>query len=130
MDRKRLFWKICVLTAILFWASGCKSAKVLGGPVDPARLTDGAYKGFSKGGPNSAEVEVTIKDRRIARVAILKHDAWKGKKADPVIPGRIVETQSTNVDAVSGATNSSHVIMNAVQDAIEKSYRSTGSVHP
>jgi uncharacterized protein with FMN-binding domain len=123
MDRKRLCFGIGVLTCIFFFISGCKSAKILGGPVDHARLVDGVYKGFSKGGPNSAEVEVTVKDRRIARVVILKHDAWKGKKADPVIPQRIVETQSTKVDAVSGATNSSNVIMNAVQDAVEKSYR-------
>jgi uncharacterized protein with FMN-binding domain len=31
-----------------------------------------------------------------------------------------MEAQSTKVDAVSGATNSSRVIMNAVQAALEK----------
>ncbi len=36
---------------------------------------------------------------------------------------RIIETQSTRVDVVSGATNSSRVIMNAVQKAIEKAYQ-------
>ena len=46
----------------------------------------------------------------------------RGKKAELIIPGRIIEKQSTDVDAVSGATNSSHVIMNAVQKAIEKAY--------
>jgi uncharacterized protein with FMN-binding domain len=36
---------------------------------------------------------------------------------------RIIAQQSTRVDAVSGATNSSRVIMNAVQRAIEKAYQ-------
>jgi uncharacterized protein with FMN-binding domain len=46
----------------------------------------------------------------------------RGVKADPIIQERIIESQSTNVDAVSGATNSSYVIMNAVQKAVEKAY--------
>ena len=46
--------------------------------------------------------------------------AWKGSKAESPIIKRIIENQSTDVDAVSGATNSSRVIMNAGQRAIEK----------
>ncbi len=37
------------------------------------------------------------------------------------IPGMIVEAQRADVDAVSGATNSSRVIMNAVQNALDVS---------
>ncbi|MBE9570731.1 MAG: FMN-binding protein, partial [Proteobacteria bacterium] len=44
-------------------------------------------------------------------------------KVTEVIPGRIVSEQSTVVDAVTGATNSSRVIMNAVQRAVEKAYK-------
>ena len=36
-----------------------------------------------------------------------------------IIPFRIIDEQSTNVDAVSGATVSSTAIMNAVDDAIQ-----------
>ena len=50
----------------------------------------------------------------------MKHDCLNGKKAEPVIPQRIIEQQSTRMDAVSGATNSSNVIMNAVHKAVEK----------
>ena len=39
---------------------------------------------------------------------------------DLIIPQRIIEKQSTAVDGVSGATNSIHVIMNAVQKSIQK----------
>ena len=103
--------------------SGCKPTPIIGGPVDHEKLVDGIYEGSYKGGPNKASVKVTIKDKRIVGIEIVKHDAWKGKKAEPIIPKRIIEKQSARVDAVSGATNSSHVIMNAVQKAIEKSYQ-------
>ena len=42
-----------------------------------------------------------------------------GGHAEEVIPAKIIEKQSTNVDAVSGATMSSDAIMNAVESAIE-----------
>ena len=40
-----------------------------------------------------------------------------------IIPERIIENQSTDVNVVSGATNSSIVIMNAVQRAVENAYQ-------
>ena len=66
---------------------------------------------------------MTIKEKRITDIEIVEHSTWKGKKAEPVIPKSIIDNQTTEVDAVSGATNSSRVIMNAVQKAIEKSYQ-------
>jgi len=84
---------------------------------------DGVYEGSYRGGPNKALVKVTIKDNTIVNIEIAEHKALKGKKAELPILKRIIENQSTDVDAVSGATNSSRVIMNAVQKAIEKAYQ-------
>jgi uncharacterized protein with FMN-binding domain len=103
--------------------AGDDKTPVLRGPVDHEKLVDGVYEGRDKAGPNKALVKVTVKDKRIARIEIVKHRAWKGRKAESIIPRRIIENQSTKVDAVSGATNSSRVIMNAVQKAIEKAYQ-------
>ncbi len=100
----------------------CAQTVVTGEPVDRARLNDGTYEGSYRGGPNQASVIVTIQDGQIIKIEIVEHQAWKGKKAEVPIVQRIIASQSTNVDAVSGATNSSHVIMNAVQNAIEKAY--------
>ncbi len=100
----------------------CAPIPVIGASVDPAKLRDGTYKGSYRGGPNKAVVNVTIKDNSIVHIKIIQHQAWKGKKAEVSIVERIIARQSTRVDAVSGATNSSHVIMNAVQRAIEKAY--------
>ena len=123
MRRAKRFLMVVVLSAaiISLWL-GCGSAPMPRGPVAQGKLRDGVYEGSYKAGLNKADVRVTIKDSRIVDIEIVKHRAWKGKKAEPVIPIRIIEQQSTEVDAVSGATNSSQVIMNAVQRAIEKAY--------
>ena len=120
---KRLLFELFLVSfVILTLFSACKPTPKIGKSLEQDKLLDGIYEGSFKGGPNYAEVKVTIKGQKIVSIEIIKHDAWKGKKAEPIIPKRIIEQQSTDVDAVSGATNSSHVIMNAVQRAIEKSY--------
>lgn len=85
-----------------------------------SQIRDGIFEGQAKGGPVSADVRITVKAGRIETIEVLKHDCWKGKRAVPIIPNRIIEKQSTSVDVVSGATTSSKVIMNAVQAALEK----------
>ena len=102
---------------------GCAKTPVIGALVDHTKLADGIYEGSYRGGPNRALVKVTIKDNKIFNIEIIEHQAWKGKKAQVPIVERIIADQSTKVDAISGATNSSRVIMNAVQNAIEKAYQ-------
>jgi uncharacterized protein with FMN-binding domain len=109
-----------ILNFIIF--AGCSIAPVIGGAVGNRHISDGVYKGSYKSWPNKAIVEITIKENKILDINLVKHTgSWIGKKAAPIIPARIIETQSTDVDAVSGATNSSRVIMNAVEKAIEDS---------
>lgn len=103
--------------------SGCGKAVVTGGPLHPDRVRDGTYEGSASAWPNSAKVKVTIAEGKIAKIDLLSHfSSWIGNKAEEAVPARIIERQSTSVDAVTGATNSSRVIMNAVQDAVEKAY--------
>ena len=101
---------------------GCAQTPVIGAPVDHARLKDGTYEGSYRGGPNKASVQVTIRNSNIVKIDIIDHQAWRGDIAEETVIARIIASQSTRVDAVSGATNSSRVIMNAVQNAIEKAY--------
>jgi uncharacterized protein with FMN-binding domain len=107
-----------------FGVHSCKTTDKIGQEIRFENLTDGIFEGGFKGGLNSAKVKVTIKDAKIFEIVILEHNASPiGKKANVEIVESIIVQQSTNVDAVSGATNSSHVIINAVQDAISKSYK-------
>ena len=98
---------------------GCSAIPVLGDKVSPSTYADGVYEGKFKQSPNSARVKVTIEGGRITEVVLLERGGtWVGDPANEVIPKRIVENQSTRVDAVSGATRSSLAIMNAAHNAI------------
>jgi uncharacterized protein with FMN-binding domain len=110
----------CILLAILF--AGCAATPKIGGSLEQRKLRAGTYEGVYRGGPNKAVVRVTIKDNSIVHIEIVEHWELMGKKAEFLTLKRIIEHQSTRVDAVSGATNSSLVIMNAVQRAVEKAY--------
>lgn len=114
---------IALLILISVFCSGCTTTAVIGEPVAHQKLKDGTYEASYRGGPNKALVKVTIKDKRIAHIQVVEHWALKGKEAELPVVRSIIEEQSTRVDAVSGATNSSRVIMNAVQRAIEKAYQ-------
>lgn len=117
----------CYLILISFpglFIYSCQIAPMIGESIRQEQLTDGIYKGSYRNGPNSAEVKVTITGGRIVNIEIVRHfSSWIGKNAYNIIPQRIILQQSTRVDAVTGATNSSRVIMNAVQKAVEKAYK-------
>ena len=118
--RNLLLYTILALVMII----GCRSAVPIGSNLDPGRLKDGTYTGTFHQGPNRAKVNVTIANGKIPQIQLDSHFAsWIGHEADDIIPARIISNQSTRVDAVSGATNSSIVIMNAVQKAVEHAYR-------
>ena len=105
---------------ILVFIFGCATVSILGGPVLKHSLKDGIYEGKAKYGPVSVLAKVTIQNQHITNINLLKHYTWKGEKAENIILNRIIDEQSTKVDAVSGATVSSRVIMNAVEDAVQK----------
>ena len=120
----RVLYQVIFAAIFILCFTGCQIATLMGTPVEAEKLKDGVYEGEFRKGINKAVVKITIFDGRIAEIELVRHFAsWKGKKADEVIPQRIISQQSTMVDAVSGATNSSRVIMNAVQIAIEKAYK-------
>ena len=85
--------------------------------VDLNTVEDGVYSGSYSAFPVSAEVNVTVKDHKITEIDLIKHDNGQGTPAE-VIPGRVVEAQSLQVDSVSGATYSSRVILKAIEDAL------------
>ena len=120
----KAFYLIILAACLILSLAGCQIAPLMGTPVEPEGLKDGVYEGEYKKGINKVVVKVTINDGRIAEIELVKHTAsWIGNKANEIIPQKIVEQQSTKVDAISGATNSSRVIMNAVQMAVEKAYK-------
>lgn len=85
--------------------------------VDLGNLADGTYTGTHKVFPVDVEVKVTIKDHAITDIQLVKHSNGQGGAAE-VIPGKVIESQSLQIDAVSGATYSSKVILKAIENAL------------
>ena len=120
LGRARAF---LLVTMVLLTAT-CATSPLRKEPVNISRIPDGVYAGSASSWPNKAEVRVTVREGRMTDIALVRHRAsWIGRKAETVIPMRIMEKQSTDVDAVTGATNSSRVIMHAVYDALEQAVR-------
>lgn len=83
-------------------------------------MTPGTYTGTAKsvGGPLSVEVEVTEDAIVSITVTECNDSEGVGTTAAELLPDRIVEAQSTNIDGVSGATLSSIFLRNAVRAAL------------
>jgi uncharacterized protein with FMN-binding domain len=85
--------------------------------VDLSTIPDGVYAGSYSEFPVSAEVRVTVSGHAIKDITLVRHDTGQGQAAE-AIPQMVVEAQSLQVDAVSGATYSSKVILKAIEDAL------------
>lgn len=86
-----------------------------------AGLKDGTYPGDGQG-MNPLKVSVTVTDGKIADVEVTEHEETPGfyEPALEEIPAAIVDKNSTEVDAVSGATVTSNAIKEAVNNALEQ----------
>ena len=83
-------------------------------------VQDGKYVTSWLGHENYIYVETTFSGGAIANCRVLRNDETVGVGTYPcaTLPGRIVEAQSVEVDAMSGATLTSMAIKSAVRQAI------------
>lgn len=86
--------------------------------IDLENVEDGIYRGECDVGYIYAKVEVEIKEGMIVSINLLQHRNERGKRAEIIIDD-VISKQSINVDAVSGATNSSNVIKKAIEKALQ-----------
>ena len=80
------------------------------------------FIGSAMGMGGEVVVKVTMDGETISAVEVVKHGETEGigDKAIAVVPGEIVEAQSSEVDAVGGATVTSNAMMEAVKNAVNK----------
>ncbi|MXP76302.1 FMN-binding protein [Lachnospiraceae bacterium WCA-9-b2] len=128
LSRKRiiLFTAILLfLIGLIFTAAYLKSVadykkavkETVFSNLDISDVPDGVYVGEYDVDFIYAKVEVTVQNRVITNIDILEHKNGRGSPAEIVVD-RIIEEQKIDVDAVSGATNSSIVIKKAVENAL------------
>ena len=121
---KKIF---CVILGIvLLGTSGCLSltasmkknlAKIENEDIDMETVEDGIFEGHSELVPVKVDVKVLVKNHKLIKVELLRHECGLGHPAD-VIVDKMVEQNTWDVDAVSGATVSSEIIKNAVNKAL------------
>ena len=82
--------------------------------------TAGVYTAQANGNNGPVTVEVEVSDAEILSVKVTEHAETAGLSDTPIerIPAKIVEGQTLAVDTVSGATNTSNVILKAAEDAL------------
>ena len=92
--------------------------------VDESGLVyqDGAYTGTATGFGGPITVSVTIKNGKITGISVISASGETGEylSSARAVLSRIISGQTTNVDAVSGATYSSNGILNAVRRALNE----------
>jgi uncharacterized protein with FMN-binding domain len=87
--------------------------------IDVASVRDGTYTGTVRILPVTAKVRVTVKDGAITTIDLLRHFHGPDHGADQIL-GRVMAAQSLAVDAVSGSTCSSKVVLEAIEQALKK----------
>ena len=99
-----------------------KGSKDIGKVKESGNYEDGTYDGSAKGFGGTIKVKVTIKDGKISKIKLVSASGETGSylnKAKALLK-TIKKKQTTNVDAISGATYSSNGIIKAVRNALKK----------
>ncbi len=102
---------------ILLLAGACLATGV------HAAYKDGTYQGEGDGNHGKINVEVTVKDGKIADIKVLKHDETEmiiQAPIDNMIPEIIKKNGTEGVETIAGATNSSKGIKAGVEAALAK----------
>lgn len=88
--------------------------------IDLSNKADGVYEGgFDFDEVVGARVRVTVENKRITKIEILEHRTGLGGKAEAIVD-KVIDAQSLGVDAISGATGSSKIILKAIENALYK----------
>jgi len=117
MKKIILFIFICLLVI------GCSTAykNITAQMPDLSQIDDGVYRGIFdlQGTPVKVTLDVNVQNNRISNIKIIEHKRSPiGKKAEVLID-HVIEKQSLEIDAVSGATGSSISILKAIENALQ-----------
>lgn len=85
--------------------------------VDLSEVEDGIYEGIEETDLVKVTVVVTVKDHQITDIQLARHENGKGTPAEAMIP-EMIRHNTSEVDAISGATMSSKTIKAAVRNAL------------
>ena len=109
-----------VVGSALAGCSGLKEIETLiVEDVDLGAVRDGRYEGTQRNLPVTAKVRVSVEGGRITDIELLRHFHGPDHGADAILE-RVMASQSLQVDAVTGATYSSKVVLKAIESALKQ----------
>ena len=124
---KKILSVILAIIMVLGLITGCSEKQPAvnvgdNGTAQKSILNDGTYEGTGKGNNGDIKVEMKVEDSKIVSINIVEHSETAGisDSAMENIPKEIVTGQTIAVDIISGATNSSNGIIEAVKSCIEQ----------
>lgn len=108
---------IVLMTAVL-----CVASLLAGCGGTPERYNAGTYMATAEGYAGDVTVEVEFDKASILSVKVTNHNETVGfgDRAADELPGKIVEAQTWEVDAITSATVTSDAIKAAVKDCISQ----------
>lgn len=85
-------------------------------------VADGTYSGTGEGYGGAITVEVEVSGGRVTAVTVVRHGETSGigDRAFGPLTNRLIEAQSLDVEAVSGATATSRGFLAAVENALDE----------
>jgi len=81
------------------------------------KVKDGSYIGDCNAYIIDSKVKVEVKNHKITDISFVEHKYDRGKPAEAILP-KVIAKQSLEVDTISGATNSSKVILKSIEKAL------------
>lgn len=116
---KKKLLAVLMSTMVIFSAfTGCGKTESAG---NESSAVSGTFEGVGNSFGGEIKVSVTLADGKITEINVLEHKDTPGV-SDPAmtgVPAAIIESQSTEVEVVAGASMSSKGIMEAVQNALD-----------
>ena len=118
---KKLLVALCVLTGF-FLVSNCALTQMHNGQ-NTGSLLPGIYEGSSEGYRGEIHVRLHIEGGSITEIEIIDsvEDRFVGETAMEELLELVLIYNTTDLDIISGATESSEGFLAAVADALEKS---------
>lgn len=113
---------LCLLLHILFYYADFRAYKqkiedMVFTDIRVETIADGIYEGEYDAGYIYVRAEVEVRGGKLVSITLLEHRNERGEDAERITDD-MLERQEIDVDAVSGATNSSNVIKKAVENAL------------
>lgn len=120
LKRKHLL-AVVLLLILSFSLAGCAGGKA-DNDQENSLFKPGTYEGEGKGINGPIKVSVEVDSDKILEIKVLEHSETPtvSDLALEQIPTMVVDSQSLNIEAISGATMSSNGILEAITDALTK----------